>query len=92
MEIQSGVATVGSNMESLLLKEFQITFPQEFNSEPVLVANTLEQANTKPHVNDTFAVSVKSTTTKDAIVHIRRVDGGTHWAQPLRLNWIAIAQ
>ena len=93
MKTEIGVYEIGTN--SGLFKRFTVPFTTNFQSTPVFVANTLQGTNYPGEIPDTFAVSVKSVNTREAVVQVWRVDNpgsAKYWMQNLRLCWIAMGQ
>ncbi len=90
-QTQSGITDVGKSAEKS--KRVTVTFGTAFTKAPVLVANTLQDPNYPiPDLTDTFAVSVRKTTTTEADIQVYRVDRPDvdGWDQDLQLGWIAI--
>ena len=89
IQIQSGVVNVGSS--GAALKRFTVSFPKAFTEIPVFIGNSLQGTNFPGDINDTFAVSVKTVSTTQAVVQVYRVDASSGWAQNLQLGWVAIS-
>ena len=90
IQIQSGVANVGNNSGNAL-KRFTVSFPEPFTEVPVFVGNTLQGTDYPGNINDTFAISVKTVSTTQAVVQVYRTDFLNGWSQNLQLGWIAIS-
>ncbi len=92
--LQSGIMTIGSNQDGSNIFNFSVTFNKKFNSQPVCVANTLQDPNHSEILPDTFAVSISSISNTGVEGHVWRVDQSgqrpqNSWAQDLRLCWMA---
>ncbi|MCP4663298.1 MAG: hypothetical protein GY856_48515 [bacterium] len=88
--LRHGVATVVGSSSSGGYKSITVTFPEAFATSPVVVATALQDPDySNPNIPDTFAVSVKSLSATQVVLHIQRLDG-TSWAQNLKLGWIAV--
>ncbi len=84
--LQSGQAQVvgGSGTARTNLT---ITFPTTFTTPPKILVSAANAPGWD--VDDTFAVSVRRTTTTNCVVNIMRVDINGAWSQPLLINWQA---
>lgn len=89
MQLQAAVAIVGPASSSPY--QVAVTFPQAFNTVPVVVASTLQDPNYPPgSIGDTFAFAVTSTSTTGFTAQILRSDiPGGGWDQNLSLGYFA---
>ena len=68
-----------------------ILFPRAFVAPPVVVVSALQDPAQIDEIPDAFAVSVRDTTSRRAVVDLVRLDGGG-WSQSLELGWIAVGE
>jgi hypothetical protein len=65
-----------------------LTFPAAFSSVPKLFASVRHDPSW--NVSDVFALTIKSVSTTQAVIIIRRLDAGAPWSQLLQVDWMAL--
>lgn len=84
--IQSSTHIAGISATGQLITT--ITFPAAFSAAPKVIANVRHDPNW--NVSDAFSVTIKSVSTTQAVLIIRRLDANAAWNQNLLVDYIAI--
>jgi hypothetical protein len=84
--IQSATHTAGTSASGQLVTT--ITFPSAFSAAPKVIATVRHDPTW--NVSDAFSVTVKSVSTTQAVLLIRRLDVFAAWNQNLLVDYIAI--
>lgn len=84
--MQHGVHTAGASATNQLVTT--ITFASPFSSAPRLFASVRHDPSW--NVLDAFAITIKSVSTTQAVLIIRRIDTSAAWSQLLLVDWMAV--
>nr|VFJ50965.1 MAG: Head domain of trimeric autotransporter adhesin [Candidatus Kentron sp. FW] len=81
--MQVGQSDIGTSTTQT--KQVTITFPNAFNSAPVVMGNIVKD-NTSM---SSFSVTIQGVTNTEFVATIRRIGNSSSWTYPLKLNWQA---
>jgi len=84
--IVHGVHSAGASGSGQLTTT--ITFPNAFANIPKLFASVRHEPGW--NVSDAFAITIKSVSTTQAVLLIRRLDASLPWNQSLKVDWMAV--